>query len=498
MNENVAFLLQLALILGLARFLGEVMRRFNQPPVLGELLAGIVLGPSLLGLVWPEASHLIFHNTAKLESLSLVGLVLLMLLTGLETDVRVMRHMGRAAFMASTFGILIPFASGLLLGQFLDDSHVLKGRIPLMLFLATAMGISAMPVIAKILIDLNLVKRDFGILTLSAAVVDDTIGWMVLAVISRLVVTGEVEMWEVLQTLGMLAGFLLVARYGLFELMRKILQRTDHLLHLPGGELVLIVVTTLFCAAATEAIHIHAVFGAFVAGVIFRQCPTLNAEHLNRLESVTLSLFAPLFFGAVGLRVDFTQLQGFWLPAAVIGIAISGKVVGCYIGGLLGRLPNWTAVALGFCMSARGAMELVVAKIGNDLGILTTELYSCIVLMAVVTSFLAPILLRLIAQKIPVSEEERLRERTSEGGFVASGQLKILVPVSGGRNALLGCHLASHLCRSEGDRCTALFVSVWAFPGGCEFSSGATTRRTSTLHPTSNACRRSRARSQSA
>ena len=465
MTSEVAFLLQVALILSMARLLGEIMRRLNQPPVLGELLAGILIGPSVLGWVWPDGFQAVFGdgsllNTkqAALRHVSTVGLILLMLLTGLETDIRIMRNMGRAAFTASVFGMLIPFISGFLLGTFLDERFVLKERAPLALFLATAMAISAMPVIAKILLDLNMMKRNFGVVILSAAVVDDTVGWIILAVISGIVTTGSFELNQVLLTFLLLTVFIAAACYGLYPLLRWALPRGEQELRLPGGELVLVVVVAFLCAAATEAMHVHAVFGAFVAGVIFRQCPTLRPENLQRLETVVFSLFAPLFFGSVGLRVDLTRLSSFWLPVIVIAIAISGKVLGCYIGGIVGRMPPWEALALGLGMSARGAMELIVAKIGLDLGILNNELFSAIVLMALVTSMLAPITLRAIIHKLPLSEEEKLREKGAPAGFVPSDQLKVLIPVAGGNNAVIGCHLAAHLCRGEGDRATALYI----------------------------------------
>ncbi len=460
MSAEVSFLLQFALILVLARTLGEVLRHFNQPSVLGELLAGILLGPSLLGHFFPGLQQAVFGQTLHLQTVSFIGLVLLMLLTGLETDIRVMRNMGRSAFLASVFGIAIPFALGLLLGGALSDDYVLKGRLPLVLFMATAMGVSAMPVIAKILMDLDLIRRDLGILTLSAAVVDDTIGWIVLAMIAGLVTTGGFDAFQALSTVGWLAAFMLAARYLLYPALRKGLARADHLLRIPGGELVVIVGVTFLCGAATEAMHVHAVFGAFVAGVLLRQCPTLRTEKLHKLESVTLSLFAPIFFGEVGLRVDFTQIHGFWLPAGVLMIAISGKVAGCYLGGVLGRLHPWSALALGFLMSARGAVGLVVAKIGYDLGILNVELFSCIVLMAMATSFLAPIMVKAIRNKIPISDEERLREQPAPGAFLPTTGLKILIPTAGGQNALLASHIAAVLCGEEGNRATAIHVET--------------------------------------
>jgi Kef-type K+ transport system membrane component KefB/nucleotide-binding universal stress UspA family protein len=460
LSPEVAFLVQFALILVLARALGELLQRFNQPAVLGELLAGILLGPSFLGLLLPDLQRAIFVQTQHLQTVSFVGLVLLMLLTGLETDVRTMRNMGRTALLASIFGIVVPFVSGLLLGWSLPDSFVLRGRLPLTHFIATVMGLSAMPVIAKILMDLNMVRRDVGVLTLSAAVVDDTLGWIILAMISGMVTTGAFEISNLAVTLAWVAAFMLAARYLLYPGLKAGLARADHHMRMPGGELVVVVGITFLLGAATEAMHVHAVFGAFVAGVLVRQIPALRTERLHKLENVAMSLFAPLFFGEVGLRVDFTQLQGFWLPAAVVLIAIGGKVVGCFLGGVLGRLHPWTALALGFLMSARGAVGLVVAKIGLDLGILNVELFSCLVLMAVVTSFLAPILVKAIHDRIPVTAEERLRLAPAQETFLPSSALKILVPAAGGPNAMLSCHLAAVLCGEEGNSATALHVDT--------------------------------------
>lgn len=460
MSPEVAFLIQFAVILVLARALGELLQRFNQPAVLGELTAGILLGPSCLGLLLPDLQRLVFARTAHLDTVALVGLLLLMLLTGLETDVRTMRNMGRTAVLVSIFGILIPFVSGLILGWRLPESYVLKGRLPLSHFLATAMGISAMPVIAKILMDLNMVRRDVGVLTLSAAVVDDTLGWIILAMISGLVTTGAFDISNLAVTLSWVAAFALAARYLLYPGLKAGLARADHHMRIAGGELVVVMGVTLLLGAATEAMHVHAVFGAFVAGVLIRQVPALRTERLHKLERVTLSLFAPLFFGSVGLRVDFTQVQGFLLPAVIILIAITGKVAGCYLGGLLGRVHSWSALAIGFLMSARGAMEMVVAKIGLDLGILNVELFSCLVLMAIVTSFLAPILVRAVYHRIPITAEERLRMEPTPATFIPPSGLKILIPSAGGPNALLAGHFGAVLCGEEGSSATAVYVDT--------------------------------------
>ena len=483
MNPEVAFLVQMALILGMARLMGELMRRIGQPPVLGELIGGILLGPTLLGKFSPEIHHAIFSNHTALDHLSRAGLVLLMLLTGLETDIQVLRNLGRAAFMASLFGLIIPFGCGYLLGENLDARFISdeRMRFPLSLFLATAMAVSAMPVIAKILLDLKMMKRNLGLVILSAAVVDDTIGWLILAGISSLLAGMNVTWFEKAlraagETLGTLAPvkggsvnlgmtvvwlllFVIFARYILYPALRRFLPVADHFLRIPGGEMVVILVVAFGCAACTEALHVHAVFGAFLAGMVFRQCPTLSRENVHQLESVTMHFFAPLFFGSIGLRADFFQIQTLALPLIVCAVAASTKIIGCFIGGLLGKMPPWEALGIGLGMSARGSVGLIVAQIGLNMGILTPELFSILVLMTIVTTVLAPITMKAIAHKIPLSEEELLREKGGGGGgFIPNTPIRVLIPAGGGENALRGCHVATHLCSRDGDRCTALYV----------------------------------------
>lgn len=465
-HQTILLFLQLGLLLALARLLGELMKRLKQPAVVGELLAGIALGPSLLGWAAPGASDVILPESgiwkAPLDVIAAFGLLMLMLLTGLETDVRLLRSLGRPAFMASAFGLLVPLVAGLAMGYLMPDRFVPPGggRTPLALFFAVALAISAMPVIAKILLDLGLTRRNLGVLTITAAVVDDTIGWILLAVLAALASEGGLRPLAVLQTVALLAGFLALARYVLHPAVRWMLRLLDRSPAAAGADLVVVVVLALLCAAATEAIGVHAVFGAFIAGCILRQCPSLPAESVRRLDSLTMAVFAPIFFAAVGLRVDFTRVEGAFWPAAVFVIAVATKVGGCLIGGRLGGLRFVESLALGFGMSARGAMGLIVAVVGLNLGVIGEELFAVIVMMAVLTSLLAAPAVRLLARRLPPTDEEKAREVDARPGALVPGRLRFLIPVSGGANALLGCHLAASLCGAEGDGAVALYVET--------------------------------------
>ncbi len=461
----LTLLLQLALLLALARTLAEAMRRMGQPAVIGELLAGILIGPTVLGHYAPGAFAALFPQDAAqfhlLEVVSMLGMVLLLLLTGLETDLRIMRAMGRAAVLTSAGGLLVNLAAGATLGFALPDAYLVapETRPIFAAFLATALAITAMPVIGKILIDLNLIRRNVGIVTLSAGVIDDTIGWLLLSVIAGLAGAGSFSLRGLLLTLAELVAFLVVMRHVVYPITRRALHFVNERVRLAGSDVTLILVITFSSAAATEAIGIHAVFGAFVAGLMIRQVPRVRSESLHMLETFVLSALSPIFFAFVGLKVDLWALGGFALPALVIGVAMTGKLVGCYSGARLGGMSHWEGVALGFGMNARGAMELIVAMIGLSLGLLTQQMYSTIVLVAVVTSFLAPLLLRTVVSRLPMSEEERRRMAGEPRvRLLPAKQPRILVPTAGGGNAMGAFALAAALVVHRQGGLTALYV----------------------------------------
>jgi Kef-type K+ transport system membrane component KefB/nucleotide-binding universal stress UspA family protein len=468
----VLVLLQLSVLLTVARLGSELVKRVGLPSVIGELAAGILVGPSFLGHFWPEAFSLLFPSDVEqahlLEIMSWFGMILLLLLTGIETDLRLLKNLGRSAFAASLFGMAVPFAFGFGLGWWIPDSFVAQPdhRTIFALFLATAVAISAMPVIAKILIDLDLTKRNIGVVILSAGVVDDTTGWIVLSMIAG-AATGGAKIRGLAISVGGTAAFLVIAYFVLFPVLRGAFRiATDRFLS-KDTDLVLIIVFTLLCAAATDALGVHAVFGAFVAGCVIRQVPRLRAESLHQLEAVTFPIFAPLFFGMVGLRVDLWKLGDPTMLAIVLGVAVASKLIGCTVGALLGGLRFWESLSIAVAMNARGAMGLVVATIGLSLGILTQSMYSMIVVVAVITSFMAPVLLRLTVRMVRVTDEEaeRMSEEAAKGLFDAT-RLRVIVPTAGGPNALVAASIASTVAKRSAHPITVLFVdqvaSFWS------------------------------------
>jgi Kef-type K+ transport system membrane component KefB/nucleotide-binding universal stress UspA family protein len=458
-------LMQIALILVVSRLLAELMKRIGQPAVLGELSAGILLGPSLFGWLWPSGFAATFPAEALhvhlLEMVAWIGMVFLMLLTGLETDIRLLRHLGRSALTSSGLGMLIPFVTGFVLGLLMPDDYLGTGanRFLFCAFLATAMSISAMPVIAKILIDLELTQRNIGVVILSAGVVDDTTGWLILSLIAGVAGAHASPILRFVQTLALTGVFLAACAFVLYPFTRWLFRMLDDHARTHNADLAAIVGISFVMSAVTEHIGVHAVFGAFVAGCLLRQVPGIKPATLHRLESVALSVFAPVFFGLVGLKVDLRTLGSAKMFLIVMAVATGGKLIGCTWGGLLGGMKFWESLATGVAMNARGAMGLVVALIGLELGIISAPMFAIIVMMAIVTSFMAPLGLRLVMRKVKMTPDEEARlNAASQRGLFDPTRLKVLIPTAGGPNALVAGRLASALVRGEAPSFALVYV----------------------------------------
>ena len=324
------------------------------------------------------------------------------------------------------------------------------------------MAISAMPVIAKILMDLDLTRRNIGLVILSAGVVDDTAGWLILSVIAGAAAQGgSVKLGGLGLTVVSMLGFLVAIALVVYPLMRFLLRILATRLRSPETDLVAIVAVTFLCAAVTEHIGVHAVFGAFIVGTALRQVPQLNHETVHKLESFVFSILAPVFFGTVGLKVNLWTLSGGGgsMLGVVLAIACVGKLLGCTAGGLWGGLSFWEAFSIAVAMNARGAMELVVATIGLSLGILNQQTFSMIVVVAIVTSFIAPIALRLTMRLVRMThdEERRILEAESKGVFDVA-HLRVLVPTAGGPHALQAARVALGLTRKSDNPVEVVFV----------------------------------------
>jgi Kef-type K+ transport system membrane component KefB/nucleotide-binding universal stress UspA family protein len=469
LGGNAVFLLlvQLALLIAVARVGAEVAKRFGLPAVVGELAAGIMLGPTVFGHYAPEAFLTLFPRDAQqfhlLDAVGNFGMALLLLLTGLETDIRLLRNLGRAAIIASAMGMLLPFALGFGLGYVMPAEYLVdpNSRILFALFLATAMSISAMPVIAKILVDLDLTKRNIGLVILSAGVVDDTVGWLILSLIAGAASQGVVRIEDLGLTIAYLLGFLAASALILYPLLRFLIRLTTERFRTPDSDMVLMIVVTLLCAAATERIGVHAVFGAFVAGVVLHQVPRVRKETVARLESFVYGVLAPVFFGIVGLKVNLWTLDDGEMLWVVLAVACLGKLVGCSLGAYWGGLRFWEAASIAVAMNARGAMEIVVAMIGLSLGLLSPQMFAIIVMVAIVTSFMAPLGLKLTMPRVRMTEEEARRILASEStGAFDPQHVRVLLASGGGINAIAAAPLAFGIAQQSDSPVKIVYAQV--------------------------------------
>ncbi|MEM7627743.1 MAG: cation:proton antiporter [Planctomycetota bacterium] len=499
-EQVTVFLLAFGVLLGTARLFGEIARKFGQPTVLGEILAGVVLGATVLGnpaLLGDDAANVRFYewlfpqyelnaDGEPVEYLPLrsvdstiidpagpvqdmvldntgstvipeaeeveakrkydggflsmtmflnLAAVFLLLVAGLEVDLSIVWKQGKAALWVSLMGMVVPFAAGFGLAYALpevigyDPASDLK--FPFALFLGIAMSITALPVIAKILMDLNMFRSDMGMLIMSSAMVNDLLGWvgfaMVLALVAGAAATGDPGAVaatggagaDLLMTVGwtllFVGGMLTVGRWLIHKSLPFIQANTSW----PGGVLGFVLTVSLICAAATEAIGIHSIFGAFIAGVAIGDSRHLREKTRETIEQFINNIFAPLFFAGIGLRVNFIEGFDFAAVALVLVIAILGKVVGCYFGAKWAGLSRRESAAIGMGMSARGAMEIILGQLALAHGLITEKLFVAIVVMAIATSLIAgPAMQVILKQK----QKRRLEDFLSDKGF--AGQLK--------------------------------------------------------------------------
>ena len=440
-NEVLQLVIQIAALLFTARLLGALAQRLHQPSVVGEILAGVVLGPSLLSSLIPLVRTWIVPQTALqgslLEAVALIGVMFLLVVTGLETDLGLIRRKAGTAFGVAVGGLVLPFATGLALG-FLIPSDLLADpsqRTVFALFVATALSISAIPVLAKVLIDLDLMRRNIGQTLLAAGMIDDITGWTLLGLVTALASANALTAGSITRTLGTVVLFLVVTATAGHWLVKNGLAYVQDRFRGQDRILTLVVVMAFTWGAFTQALHLEPVLGAFAIGILFGASPRVPADTIRKLEAIALAVFAPVFFGVAGLKVDVGAIlepRLLLLTIGVIAVATFGKVAGAYAGArLLSGQGHWAALAYGSGLNARGALEIIIATIGLSLGILSQEMFSIIVVMAVATSVMAPMALRFTVSRVEPDEEERRRlqvEAALKDSFVGSLR-RVLIPV---------------------------------------------------------------------
>jgi Kef-type K+ transport system membrane component KefB/nucleotide-binding universal stress UspA family protein len=440
-HDVLVLIIQIAVLLLIARALGEIAQRLGQPAIIGEILAGIVLGPSLLSGFFPFVNEWIVPQTEVqgylLEVISLIGVMFLLLITGLETDLALIRRHARTAIGVSYGGILVTFSSGFLLGQLLPEFLLAdpNQRLVFALFVATAMSISAIPVIAKVLMDLDLMRRDIGQIIIASGMSDDTNGWILLSIIIGLASGQAVTPGGVIEAVGKVLAFMAISFTLGRWLVKKTLDFVQDEVMSRDSLLTLVLVLAFVWGAIAQALNLEAVLGAFIMGILFGQMPRLPDSVHQTLESIALGIFAPIFFAVAGLKVNVMNLlepELLYIALIVIFIASAGKVAGTYLGArLIGRCDHWTALSFGAGLNARGAMEIIIATIGLSKGILSQDMFSIIVLMAMATSLMAPPALRWTLKHVTPEEQEleRLRREELAKQSLVANIHRVLLPV---------------------------------------------------------------------
>jgi Kef-type K+ transport system membrane component KefB len=402
MPNLFTLVLQIAVVLATCRILGSLFLKLGQPRVVGEMFAGIMLGPSLLGAIAPQSSAFLFPPSSLgfLNALSQVGVIVFMFLVGLGINPRELKSQGHAAVLTSHVSITAPFVLASFLAFYLyprlSDSSVPFTSFAL--FMGAAMSITAFPVLARILAERNMLNSRLGTVVIACAAVDDVTGWCILAYIVlfiRVANTGH----QILFTVGGLIAFALVMLYGVQRLLKRFEASYRQTGELSENALALMLLLALGSALCTEWLGIHLLFGAFLMGTIMPKEQMFVRYVVNKFETIVVTMLLPLFFAFTGLRTNVGLVKGaeMWMYCiAIILVATLGKLGGSTLASWWSGMPAREAAGLGTLMNTRGLMELIILNIGLDIKVISPALFSMMVLMALVTTFMTNPLLRAI------------------------------------------------------------------------------------------------------
>jgi len=467
--SEALFIADVLALMIVGRLLGEAMLRIGQPAVMGQLVAGLLLGPSLFGLLLPDIQHALFPKSpeqkAMIDAISQFGILLLLLLTGMETDLKLVRQTGSASIFASLMGIVVPFALGVGLGMVLPEDLLPdpQKRVVTALFLGTALSIASVKIVAMVVREMNFLRRTVGQVILASAIIDDSVGWIIVSIIFSIAQHGAVEWtslaWSVSGTFIFMVVSFTIGRRAVFFAIRWV--NDTFVSEFAVITAILVIMGTM--ALITDMIGVHTVLGAFVAGILVGESPILTRHIDEQLRGIITAFFAPVFFGLAGLQADLTILADgkiALLTAGLILIASIGKFGGAFSGAKLGGLTPREGFALACGMNARGSTEVIVATIGLSMGALNQNLFTMIVAMAVITTMAMPPTLRWALSRIPLRKEEKQRlerEELEERGFVPNLE-RILVAVDDSPNGKFASRVAGMLAGTHGMPTTVLHI----------------------------------------
>ncbi|MGE5499128.1 MAG: cation:proton antiporter [Syntrophothermus sp.] len=391
-EQLTSFLVGISVMLLAAKLLGELFGKMRQPAIIGEILAGIILGPTILGTLAPGFSAFLFPQappiTAAMDGITSLAVIMLLLVLGLEVDLSVVVRQSRTALSTSIMGIIFPFSVGFTLAWLFPDLLGIKDanmHLAFSLFIGTAMSISALPVIARTLLDLNIFRTDVGLIILASAMFDDLVGWIIFSVVLGMMGAGG-HGFSFPEKITMVLAFVAVMLIFVRKIINRIFPFIQNKFSYPGGVLNFIFILGFLCAAFTEYIGIHAIFGAFIVGITIGDTAHLKEKTREIVHQFVTNIFAPIFFVSIGMRVNFiTNFDGVLLLLILV-LAFTGKVIGCGLGALWSGMNRTDSAIIGFGMNSRGAMEIILGLLALQHGLIQEKVFVALVIMALFTS----------------------------------------------------------------------------------------------------------------
>jgi Kef-type K+ transport system membrane component KefB/mannitol/fructose-specific phosphotransferase system IIA component (Ntr-type) len=397
-HDVMTMFMALATLLGCAKLAAELMQKMGQPSILGEISVGIFLGPTVLGHYRPHVYEALFPTTGPmpivLDTVTTLGVVFFLLTAGLEIDLRSIFRQGKSALLVSLFGVAFPFAAGFLAAEAFPNymgAEAGANTLIFALFVGTALSISALPVIAKILMDLNLLRTEMGTVIISSAMFDDLVGWILFSFVLGMMhppaggSVGDSVKHTIVLVLLFVGITLTLGRWLIDKILPVLQAHTSW----PGGVIGFIFTLTMAGAAFTEYAGIHAVFGAFVIGIAVGESGHLRQRTSEHIHQIVNNVFAPFFFASIGLRTNFVSNFHLGLTATVIGVACVGKLLGAGWGARLGGMDRTSSLAVGLAMNARGAMEIILGILALQAGLIRENMFVAMVVMALLTSLVS-------------------------------------------------------------------------------------------------------------
>ncbi len=445
-HEIALFFLSLGLLLTSARILGEVAQRLGQPSILGEILAGIILGPTILGSISPDLCATLFPlngpRAIAMDGLSTLAITLFLLVVGMEVDLSTIWRQGRTVIFVGTGGLVVPFVLSFTAAWAMPE---LLGREPTVeplifaLFMGTAMSITAVPVISKTLMDLGLYRTDLGMIIVAGGISNDLAGWILFAVILGMMehaASSGLMVWQTMTlTLGFVVLMLTIGRALVHRALPWIQAHTSW----PGGVLGFSLGLSLLAASFTEAIGVHAVLGSFLLGVIVGDSSHLREQTRTVIAHFISFIFAPLFFAMIGLRINFFINFDLFLLLLMLVLACVGKLVGCGFGARLSGLSKRESWAVGFAMNARGSMEIVLGTLALESGIISERVFEALVIVALATAVVpGPAMQVILKRRRPIRAIDFLTAKTFVGRLSGTSRLQAIREMSESVAAVLG------------------------------------------------------------